>query len=414
MLVLAGCASGAPARAPGATARDEAPPLAAQPSPVVHAIDRSTLGDVGSTAPLDYENPALWACRPGNAPNECQRDLNATEIGKDGTRRVTPHARAQNPAFDCFYVYPTVKLTGTGNMTDFSDAGIALVNDALLAQAARFSRLCEVYAPLYRQTAVDRSSGTPKPAAGASRELAVGDVRAAFKHYLEHDNRGRRFVILGHSQGTAMLTAMMQEDVDPVPEVRARLISALLIGGGVHVASGQRAGGTFKNIPTCSAPGETGCVIAFASFAAEAPPAKDSRFAAAPAPGMELACTEPAALSGNTGRYRGSYFRQKINNPTFKSDQPLPEGLTTPFALYRDAFTGQCVKRDGLSYLEISLAQDPGDTRGVPPYRSKALEAAGVGLHVVDYNIPLEDLIEAARLQAASALGGEASARATR
>lgn len=365
------------------------------------AIDRSGLTDVGMDAPLDYADPAMWACRPGNRPSPCDTDLDATAIAKDASREVVRHAASKSPAIDCFYVYPTVKLSGEGNLTDFSDTGIALINDPLQSQAARFNRLCRVYAPLYRQIGLVRTKEGLKPAPGADRELAVADVRAAFAYYLEQLNQGRRFVLMGHSQGTTMLTAMMQEDVDPVPDVRARMLSALLLGGRVSVAKGKTLGGSFQHIPTCSAPGQTGCVVAFVSHAAEAPPPKGSRFGASTEPGTEIACTEPAALAGRAGPLSGSYVRATVHNPLFLPDQPLPEGIETPFVLYRDALQGRCVKRDGYSYLEISRVDDPADQRGELPYRSQRLEAAGFGLHIVDYNLALEDLLKAVELQAA-------------
>src|SRR5579884_550560 len=268
---------------------------------LVH-VDRSHLADAGTSGSLDYSDPALWVCRPGIDPNPCHGNLDATELLPDGGRQVVAHQRAEDPKFDCFYVYPTVDLTTNGNMTNLSD--VSLMLDPVMAQAARFSRLCEVYAPLYRQVAFTPSSiaspasggdggasgdggsagggaaggagdaggsaaadaGAPSLASAPGGALALQDVRDAFRYYLQHDNGGRKFVIMGHSQGTIMLSLMMQTDVDPVPDVRARMISALLIGGGVTVAPGQAAGGTFKNIPLCAKPGDTGCVIAYSSF----------------------------------------------------------------------------------------------------------------------------------------------------
>src|SRR5687767_13892788 len=88
-LVLAGCGS------------DDAAP---DPSgPPIRKVDRSRLTDLG-TAPLDYADPNFWACLPGNDPNECHADLDATLFAADGTSRVVEHVPAANPAFDCFYV----------------------------------------------------------------------------------------------------------------------------------------------------------------------------------------------------------------------------------------------------------------------------------------------------------------------
>src|SRR4051794_30647613 len=47
------------------------------------AIDRSGLTDVGTDKPLDYSDPRLWLCRPGNDPDECDANLDATELLAD-------------------------------------------------------------------------------------------------------------------------------------------------------------------------------------------------------------------------------------------------------------------------------------------------------------------------------------------
>jgi pimeloyl-ACP methyl ester carboxylesterase len=369
----------------------------------IQQVDRTGLTDVGVTGRLDYSNAGMWACRPDMEPNQCHQDLSATRMEPDGTRVVEMHTRAENPDFDCFYVYPTVLLSGAAQMVDFSDAGIQIVNDALLAQGARFSRICRMFAPLYRQ--VGLSGGAP--VAGSDRMLGLQDVRDAFAHYLEHYNAGRKFVLIGHSQGTAVLTGMIQADIDPEDKasVRERLLSALLIGGSANVPPGQTKGGTFQNLPLCTAPGELGCVIAYVSYASDAKPTATSIFGHTNADGMKTACVNPAVLAGNTGRFKGSYFRKSIANASFAPNTPLPDDLETPFAVYRDLFKGACVEHEDVSYLEFTI-EPMGDTDArTPPWRNTAVEGIGFGLHLVDYHIPLEDLIDAVALQAEAARG---------
>lgn len=357
-------------------------------------LDRSGLGDVG-TEPLDYARRELWMCRPGATPNPCREaDLDATEIKADGSKAKVPHVRAQSPEFDCFYVYPTVLLSGAAQMTDLTDQAVEPVLDALLSQGARFSRVCEVYAPLYRQTGL--SGGMPVP--GADPALAAKDVRDAFAYYLEHLNNGRKFVLIGHSQGTFMLTAMMQMDLDKDAAKRAKMISALLIGGRIYVPEGETKGGTFENIPLCKEPGDTGCVIAYVSYAQESPPGANALFGAQ-MDGNPSACTNPGPLAGNSGPYKGSYFNTMVRNASFGADTKAPE-VDTPFVLYRDTFEGECVTREERTYLEYSLLPD--EERGVPPWRHSAVDALGFGTHLVDFHIALEDLIEAVTRQAAA------------
>jgi Protein of unknown function (DUF3089) len=401
---LTGCGGSVMNGPPLTAAGTGAPPMG--PAVATTKIDRSALTDVGSTAPLDYADPRLWLCRPGNDPDECDANIDATELSADGTMKVIPHVKAANPAFDCFYVYPTVKLTSAGPMTDFSNIAITL--DPLLSHAARFTELCRVYAPLYRQAGVVPGAGGAPMAAGVSFSLGLQDVRDAFKYYLEHLNQGRKVVLMGHSQGTGMLTAMMTTDVDPVPEVRAKLISALLIGGSVALPNGAAVGGTYKNIPVCTAPGQVGCIVTYVSYSKEAPPSAMamSTFGRSPGEGQSAGCTEPAMLAGRAGMtYKGSYIRLNRVNKTLDPQgiDTLPPGITTPFVVYRDVLRGECKNADGFSYLEISLQMPPGDKRPAPPYRYPTIEAA-LGLHLVDYNLELDDLIETVRLQAAAAL----------
>lgn len=367
-------------------------------------IDRSPLTDVGTAPGLDYADRRMWLCRPGNDPDECNANLDATELKADGSRARVVHQKAANPAVDCFYVYPTVKLTSAGPMTDFANIGITL--DPLLAQAARFNEVCRVYAPLYRQNGVvPGAGGAPMTSGMTSFALGANDVRDAFAYYLEHLNQGRKFVLLGHSQGTGMLTQLMVQDVDPQPAVRARLLSALLIGAGVSVPDGADVGGTFKNIPVCKEAGQVGCVITYVSYSKEMPPAGMSSFGRSPGVGLHAACTEPAALAGRAGqRYRGSYVMMKRTNPSLLAPEgadKLPSDIDTPFIVYRDVFRGSCKQTAGYSYLEISSELASGDAR-MPPYRYPSIEAS-LGLHLLDYAFTMDDLIEAVRLQAAKA-----------
>jgi hypothetical protein len=379
-------------------------------------IDRSHLTDAGTSGALDYSDPSLWVCRPGIDQNPCYSNLDATELEVDGGRTVVPEQRATSPKFDCFYVYPTIDLTTTGNMTDFSN--IDLVLDPIYAQAARFNEMCEIYAPLYRQVAFTASSVSSTVPADAGADAApvsgidlllntpyaataLQDVTAAFHYYLDHFNGGRKFVIMGHSQGSGMLAKMMQTDVDTVPAVRSQMISALLIGGGTTVAPGQNVNGTFKNIPTCSKPGDTGCMVAYSTFDVAGPPGANALFGASP-DGNQVACTNPATLAGTTGPFQGSYFPLKVNNPLLQPDVPPPDA-GTPFDLYTGDFQGSCVVKNGRSYLEVTYLGAAGDPRGVPPYKNTASASIGFGLHLVDYDLPMQELLETVKQQAAAA-----------
>src|SRR5579871_6332234 len=64
-------------------------------------VDRSGLKNTGTSGVLDYSNRNLWACLPGNDPNECNDPLDATEILKDNTTQLVKHVPKADPPYDC-------------------------------------------------------------------------------------------------------------------------------------------------------------------------------------------------------------------------------------------------------------------------------------------------------------------------
>lgn len=136
------------------------------------------------------------------------------------------------------------------------------------AQFARFGSQCRPFAPVYRQATVAAllSALRGKPMmADDILGLARRDVLDAWNHYLEHDNQWRGFVLIGHSQGSGVLTRLIAEEIDTKP-VRERLVSALLMGARIPVPKSPDVGGAFQNVPLCRSESQTGCVIAYAAY----------------------------------------------------------------------------------------------------------------------------------------------------
>ena len=141
----------------------------------------------------------VWLCFPGKTPDPCSSSMATTVIKANGSRTVeTPKAPA-SPPIDCFYVYPTVSSENQGN----SDLQIQLPQIFVAqAQASRFSQVCRVYAPMYRQI-TDRGLTTALPAREPAPDLHLSPL--AWQDYLAHYNHGRGVVLIGHSQGAYVL-----------------------------------------------------------------------------------------------------------------------------------------------------------------------------------------------------------------
>jgi hypothetical protein len=344
--------------------------------------------------PLDYSADEFWLCRPGLEEDHClMHDLAATAMLPDGSTEREDHVVAEDPEYDCFYVYPTVDLTGpVGNHTDFSDVRPML--DPLLSQAARFTGQCRVFAPLYRQITILTylaSSSTE-----TYLERAYVDVEAAFAHYLTKYAGDRPFVIMGHSQGAHMTRRLVQRVVADDPQLRSRMIAALLIGGDMAVAEGEVTGGFFDDIPLCTEVEETGCILAYRSYAEGFPPPDGSNSTDSSLEGSVPACTNPADLSGARRHFAGTYLPTSAHQSAFDAGELIGElSVDTGFVLYRDFYTGECVADGtGAPYLEVGVEPLGEDTReNLIPFDAAIFSPSFLGLHVLDYNFALGDLM---------------------
>jgi len=334
-----------------------------------------------------YKDPSAWLCLPGRE-DACAADLTATEIQPDGSRVAVTDGppRPEADKVDCFYVYPTVDLgLLPGNHDDFTDTDPMAKTTA--AQAARLSEVCDVYVPLYRQVTL----GTylyGEEAREARLAVAFSDVADAFAHYLGQYNHGRKIVLVGHSQGAEMVVRLLRRFFEQDPELRARLLVAMAIGGAFDVPHGRLAGGTLPTIPLCSRPDEVGCVVAFRSYRAGSEVSPNRRLA--PQPGNDLGCVNPAAI--DDGSARRLFSRTYL--PTSARLRGI-DAITTPFVLYRGFYAGACVEGPGgYRYLAVSEAPGAGDSRQGPIDLEQLALNTSLGTHILDMQFPQGDLID--------------------
>jgi len=333
-----------------------------------------------------YAKGEKWLCLPGRA-DTCNRDLTATEIRADGSRAVMPQAVAPNAAVDCFYVYPTVdqRLLVATNHEDFSD--LSAIARVTVAQAALFGQVCSLYVPLYRQVTL----GTYLRRESLREEglaVAFSDVADAFLHYMSHYNRGRKVVLLGHSQGAEMVKRLIQRFFDDDPAMRERLLLAVPIGGDFDVPLGRTTGGTFRNVPVCTKEGEVGCVVAFRSHREDSDVPSPQRVP----PDSRAVCVNPGNVAEDGGRGPLRAFFPRLERLAGV------EGVTTPYVYYRDLYTGRCVDGPkGTRTLEISETNEPGGQRKSPIDLSTWMWGTRMGTHIADFQFAQGDLVEMVR-----------------
>jgi hypothetical protein len=349
---------------------------------------------VPAGAAEDSSAPTTWVCKPGLADDACAMKLTTTSFTPTGTKIGVSKAKPSKlrKRFDCFYVYPTVSDQKTPNADLSIDPEVRSI---VQYQAARYGQYCKVYAPVYRQATLQaiQSPGN----AGDAFATAYADVQAAFDEYLAKDNHGHGFVLIGHSQGAGMLTQLIQKRVDDNPKVRKRLVSAILLGGNVEVATGKDVGGSFQHVRACRSKHQTGCVIAFSTFGTTPPP--DAIFgrpggalsAGGSGADVEVLCTNPAALKGGTKPITAVAPAEpfapgtSIGAATQAVGAPPKVEADTEFVAFPKAYDAECSDAAGAHVLLIT----PRDGAPTP----KPVPSATWGLHLLDGNVAQGNLV---------------------
>jgi hypothetical protein len=343
-----------------------------------------------------------WLCKPGLASNPCTSSEEATVELANGAS-FTEHAQpAKNPPIDCFYVYPTV----SSQFTENANLEIGPEEKQIaIDQASRFSQTCKVYAPIYPQLTIP-AINTPGGITPEGSAIAYVGVLTAFEEYLARYNDGRGFVLIGHSQGSAMLEQLIKEQIDPNPALRKKLVSAILLGGNVLVPKGKPVGAMFKNVPACENAAQTHCVVAYSSFLEEPPnPSYFGRVASPLLGGTvseeelendEVLCVNPSLLVQSN--HAGPLLR-------YESTEPFPGLLgeyvkapkaSTPWVAYPGQYTGQCERANGATWLQLT------DVGGPQDKREQIEEVLGPlwGTHLEDVNVALGNLVGLTAIEA--------------
>jgi hypothetical protein len=365
------------------------------------ALSVTAIGIAGLAA-SSASAETTWLCKPGLTSNPCTSSEEATVELANGASFIEHAKPAKNAPIDCFYVYPTVSSQFTENAN--LEVGPEEKQIAI-DQASRFSQTCKVYAPIYPQLTIP-AINTPGGITPEGSEIAYVGVLTAFEEYLARYNDGRGFVLIGHSQGSAMLEQLIKEQIDPNPALRKQLVSAILLGGNVLVPKGKSVGAMFKNVPACQNAAQTHCVVAYSSFLKEPP--NPSLFGRVGSPLLggavieeevksdEVLCVNPGVLI--QGNYPGPMLRYESTDPfpgLLGEVVKAPKALT-PWVAYPGQYTGQCERANGATWLQLTDVGGPQDTRE----QIEELLGPLWGTHLEDVNAALGNLVGLTAIEA--------------
>lgn len=205
----------------------------------------------------DYSSLTNWAAHPDK---EDPADLLPGEKSED----VAFQNRQDIAPADVFFIHPTIFFSKKAWNGDVQDEKLNRQTESttIRHQASIFNGIGRVYAPRYRQMTFGGFLVDESGAASAKKaiDLAYLDVKAPFEYFLEHENEGRPLIIASHSQGSVHAIRLIREEIENSP-LMDRVVVAYLAGWPVRKD-------TFKVMPPCTSPDQTGCYASWCSFEA--------------------------------------------------------------------------------------------------------------------------------------------------
>lgn len=168
---------------------------------------RTTNGIEKFQKKIDYSNPKHWLAFPDS-------------IAKP---------------VDVIYLYPTAYVKGPDNEPDLCDIDneimIKYAENDYRIQATVFDESCNVFAPFYRQFDVTAMGDMNEASFERHMQYLAGqDVAGALDYYFKNENKGRPFILAGHSQGSAVIIQLLKDYFNSRSELQERMIAAYPIG----------------------------------------------------------------------------------------------------------------------------------------------------------------------------------------
>ncbi|MCO7123380.1 DUF3089 domain-containing protein [Ihubacter massiliensis] len=160
-------------------------------------------------------------------------DITASDYSQNDNWMMLP--KESDKPVDVFYLYPTA-----WGMEDEEDNPICTIDyepmrkraQAIAAgQATAFETVGNIYAPYYRQ--IDAAYLLSKPISEQPQYtdgVPGTDALAAFDYYMKHYNKGRPFILAGHSQGSVMTKLILFQYLKEHPQAARRMVAAYVIG----------------------------------------------------------------------------------------------------------------------------------------------------------------------------------------
>jgi len=177
----------------------------------------------------------MAGCGSSSNSGKDSTSQNATDYSISANWLSLPSSTATKKKVDVFHLIDTTYQKPNANAPN-----ICAINDPIMEKGAKaaysrtataFEPVANIYAPYYRQ--VDAMYKKSLPIAEQNKivgGIPTSDGLAAFDYFIKHYNKGRPFILAGHSLGSNVMANLLSEYMKKNPKVYKRMIAAYVIG----------------------------------------------------------------------------------------------------------------------------------------------------------------------------------------
>jgi hypothetical protein len=211
-----------------------------------------------------YDDPAMWYARPGT-PGEALARWQPLYDKDSPAPKAAPEPAP--PAFAVFFIHPTSYLERAHWNAPLGDKETEKRARLFVrGMASPFNQASQIWAPRYRQATLGAFLKEGREA-NEARALAYRDIAQAFDAFLRKTDPAMPIVLVGHSQGSFILLNLLKDRIAGTPLAR-RVVAAYVVGWPISVEHDL----PLLGLPACTAPGQSGCVMSWGSYAEPADP----------------------------------------------------------------------------------------------------------------------------------------------
>ena len=136
---------------------------------------------------------------------------------------------------DVFYIYPTVCTSlDKNNLCAVDNQKMReTAKNVIKLQAEAFGTVANIYAPFYTQynfRAFEYSNYEKIQKDTLDNVQGLSDIYGALDYYFKNLNQGRPFILVGHSQGSAIMLIILSDYMKKHPEYYKNMVAAYVIG----------------------------------------------------------------------------------------------------------------------------------------------------------------------------------------